>query len=209
MNSRITLADQLRKKLEEMDVLVNLLLADTNISNELLGQQLLMADKTGDLAYINALIRMRVRATVSMFESICYYFRHLSRGLCVLWKREISEDYRKLDDDRKMELKDKIKLSLRFLVYALGKDTEIDVTSSRWQRLCDLIEKRHHLTHPNCIDDLQVSEKDLENANMAMFWFVDFVYKLMGKETSKEYIDLQKQILILSKGNARVSPPKK
>lgn len=199
MNTRISLANQLTEKVEEMDGLVNFLLADSDIGNELIGQQLLIAEKTGNLSYVNALIRMRVRAVVSMLEAICFYFRHLSRDLCVLLKKELSEDCRKLDDNKKIDMKDKLKLSFRCLAYSLGKNIEIDVASSRWQNVCNLLERRHQLTHPTNIEDLQVTEKDYENANMAMFWLVDFFYKLMGKENSKEYIDLQEQISRLSK----------
>lgn len=199
MNIRISIENRLADKIDEMDDMFNLLLTDTNISNELLGQQLLIAERSGDSSYIHALIRMRVRATVSMLESMCFYFRHISRDLCILWRRELSEDYSKYDENQKYELKDKIKFSLRFLAFSVGKEINIDVSSGRWQKVCSLLDKRHTVTHPRNIGDLQVSEKDLENANITILWLCDFFYRLAGKEASKEYADLQKQILLLSK----------
>jgi len=182
----MSLPKQLEKKLEEMTGMLNFMLSDLNASNTMLGQQLLLAEKTGNRLYIDALIRMRVRAVVSFLESACFYFRHISRDICEALKREPLKEFLIIEEGKKVELKDKIKLSLRFLAYSLGKKVDLDLQSRRWQSVCSVLDKRHLITHPTSISELQVDENDLEDVNNAMFWFVDFVYKLMGKPRPRE-----------------------
>jgi hypothetical protein len=174
--------DKAIEAIEDVFSLVNLLLNELDISNDLLGQNLLQAEKTEDLSRIEALIRMRIRLAVSFFEAACYAFRQAAYQICNFFNRPVPSDYKELDDrGKKVELKDKIKGSLRFIAHATGANLSFDTSSLRWQKVCAVLDKRHHLTHPHKIEDLKVSNKDLENVNEALLWFVQYMYNLMKR----------------------------
>jgi hypothetical protein len=174
--------DEAIKIIRDLRSLTNLLLDDLDTSNDLLREYLLQSEKIGDLSRKETLIRIQIRLTVSFIEAVCYAFRRVAYQFCNLSKKPIPPNYKELDDaKKKVQLKDKIKGSLRFIAHVTGVDCNLDTSSPRWQKVCELLDKRHHLTHPNKIEDLKVSVKDLENDSETLLWFLQYLYRLLEK----------------------------
>lgn len=55
-----------------------------------------------------------------------------------------------------------------------------DFSDDKWRRVLTAIAVRHRLTHPKSIDDLQVSDEDVECASYAFRWMLAYVLRALA-----------------------------
>lgn len=64
-------------------------------------------------------------------------------------------------------------------------DLDVDFGTSGWQSLKDTIQVRNRITHPKNIDDLTITNAEIETAKAGFFWLLDMSMQVM-EEAVKE-----------------------
>jgi hypothetical protein len=183
--------ERIKRAMQDMMLLVNCLIIDLNTFDHFMGLELDVAKTGGDSTRIDALIRSKIRLTVSFFEATCFCFRSVAQKICDFSNKKIP-DYI-IEQNKKQsafDVKDKIKNSFEFFSYATDLDMGIKTNSPEWQRVCAVIKKRHNLTHPNNISKLRVTGKDKENADISVLWFINQIEVFKNPLKFKKIVDL-------------------
>ncbi len=74
--------------------------------------------------------------------------------------------------------------SLKAIVRIVGKyrpDYALDFDHPGWSALLRIMEVRHRLTHPKKLDDLAVSDQEIEDAHRGFSWFLAFALEVMAE----------------------------
>ena len=181
------------KKVDEFLPIFNFLMDEFKNLNEILGQNLVYAEKINDTSLLESIIRMQIRTTVSIIESSCFLIRNIAYDFCAIKNFPIPNKYLDLFKAKnRIELKDKLKLSIQFVGFSTSGIDKIDVQSNEWQSVCELIIKRHGITHPRDIYDMKVSKTDLDNSYAALLWFTKQMYHVFGKDISNISFEVTK-----------------
>lgn len=79
----------------------------------------------------------------------------------------------------------------------LGSDLQVDFGNGGWDSLKKAIAIRNRITHPKSLDDLIVSDIDVETAQSGFFWFIGVSGDVMEAVTEKFrlHADLCRQFL--------------
>ncbi|MEO8724327.1 MAG: hypothetical protein ABI395_12575 [Sphingobium sp.] len=89
---------------------------------------------------------------------------------------------------------------IRFLVNVAKTfcpDLNIDFGSEGWDNLKKATAIRNRITHPKSVQDLEISDQDIDIANMGFFWFLDITGDVMESMMHQLRVDtdLLRQIL--------------
>jgi hypothetical protein len=148
--------------------------------------------------------RTYVRALFAAIEGINYRMKHLAINLSdsnqitftVAEKAALLEESYDIDDKGnavivkgKLRTANNLLFSFKSLAQAFGVSHEVDKNSSEWNCFKEAIKIRDRITHPKCMNDLTISDKEVD---------------IIG-ETTRWYITSIKQILMLGKEQARKS----
>ncbi|MES2172900.1 MAG: hypothetical protein V4523_03025 [Pseudomonadota bacterium] len=83
---------------------------------------------------------------------------------------------------------DLIKLTTK-LAKTICPDMAVDFGTIGWVHLNHTIRMRNRITHPKSLDDLTISDQDIDQAKFGFFWFLDTATRIM-EDTLAEYSGL-------------------
>jgi hypothetical protein len=141
--------------------------------------------------------RAYVRSVFAFIEGITYRMKrtaaHFSRLTDTLQLAElILIDERNFDIDDKGEVvarpafikfKNNVKFSFKVYSKSVGSSFELSLGGG-WQKLLNAVKVRDRLMHPKASSDLEVSDDEVEAANIAFKWFF-ISYALCGYHAQK------------------------
>jgi hypothetical protein len=91
-----------------------------------------------------------------------------------------SEERSKLHEDTGfIRTPENIRFSFQSLARAYGSDFEADYGNHRWAFLRKAVAIRNSITHPKILDDLEISDSDLETLRQGMQWYHDNISEVM------------------------------
>jgi hypothetical protein len=187
------LSVELDKAFQEMEAIVRELGGDIRLCRNMLEQD--------DTPFWR---RTYVRALFAAIEGINYRMKYLAINLSdsnqitftVAEKAALLEESYDIDDKGnavimkgKLRTANNLLFSFKSLAQAFGVSYEVVRSSTEWNYFKEAVKIRDRITHPKCMDDLTISDKEVD---------------IIG-ETTRWYITSIKQILMLGKEQARKS----
>lgn len=130
--------------------------------------------------------RTSIRCLCAAIEATLFLFRRMAEKLgtlhCVKWNESEIEILTEQKTIKGMDgvtkkkpawlpFRDSVKETFRLLAKSIGATIEIDYQVPGFSGICKTFENRNRLMHPKQPDDIQISAKDIDNANQGINWF--------------------------------------
>ena len=126
--------------------------------------------------------RVFVRAVIALIEGQNYQLKLITLEACKHKQVSFSNaDLALLKDEKFVSLKDNLKFSFKTFALAFDLDYKLAIgVGDRWKSFITAIEIRNRLTHPKTVDQVLVTDKDLEEVKKAHDWFAQSITDLIG-----------------------------
>lgn len=125
--------------------------------------------------------RAFVRAVFAFVESILFAMKHQLRTYTTMDPVDallLSEETYEIDGDgeirtqkTKLSLKSNVKFTFKCWARVTRTKCILELGDDGWNKLQLAIKIRDRLMHPKAVSDFNVSDKELDNAKAAFFWF--------------------------------------
>ena len=105
---------------------------------------------------------------------------------------------------RFMNFEKSLRFTVKSFLKVIGSNFDPNYANYRWGSLKRTVQVRNRLTHPKKPEDLQITEKELKDADEAVNWFAELIRDLLDslkrsiKAQSKELNDFKKAIHSMS-----------
>jgi|GEM_PF-1290115 len=144
--------------------------------------------------------RSFVRAVFAMIEGIVFNLKQIALALSKHGKGSFSQAELMMLEEVSYDLDDKgatksqvkfiplpknIKFAFLSAARAFGVAYELKVDDGGWNRFKDALVIRNRITHPKSIDDLQLSDNEIQTVADAAEWFLKVQRELIQKMMTK------------------------
>jgi hypothetical protein len=144
-------------------------------------------------------VRTYIRTVFAFIEGAAYVMRTAAQDLLVQrasvrnWQdaqksvllssraAKILPNGRITDERMRQPFKHMLAFTIRTLAEELGEDTSKLLSDNGWQSLQDAIDIRDRLTHPKQVEEVQVSQGELQKVLKGQGWFQDVTLRLLAK----------------------------